>query len=151
MPSAIAGRIRHQRIEPCAGAFRKIFLRSPLQLAGLRNSRGYPGKLVSYEPANMPAETFTGDKTDYETTSKIGDISPRCTVRPRVRLISKSERRVGYDHHPDREVGNIRFEICFSPNHRNIRENVISSQRISGVTEFYLFHWPIRIFRYFHF
>jgi len=44
MPSAIAKRIRHQRIEPCAGAFREI----SFCLAGLWDNRGYLIKLFSF-------------------------------------------------------------------------------------------------------
>lgn len=43
-----------------------------------------------------------------------------------MRMISKSQRRVGYAC--SRKIGNIRSEIRFGASHRNIRENVISSE-----------------------
>jgi len=90
----------------------------PLQFAGLRDSRGYLGKLVSYKSANTLAESFTVDKTDYETTSRMADNSLCCRVYPSRREWD----REWFRNHRDelcrlsrsREVGNIRLE-CTLP------------------------------------
>lgn len=82
-----------------------------MQFAGLRDSRGYLSKLVSYESANTLAETFTEGKTDYETDLENGRQSLPVILLAEGEAENDFEitesTRVGYADYPVRERSGI--------------------------------------------